>query len=439
MSIELRPLGVSCNIQCQYCYQNPQRDAGNLNHPYDMQKMKDALKKEGGPFALFGGEPLLVPAKDLEELWSWGLMQFGRNGIQTNGTLINDEHIRMFKHYKVQVGISLDGPGELNDVRWHGSLEATRQSTARTERAIERLCRQGIVPSLIITLHRNNATRDKLPILYDWIRYLEGIGIRWVRLHLLESESPAIRAKYALTASENIEALLGFAALQKELRWLEFDLFADMRRMLLGRDEHTTCIWNGCDPYTTSAVRGIEGQGQRSNCGRTNKAGIDFVKAQTPGFERYLALYATPQEVGGCKDCRFFLMCKGQCPGTAIDGDWRNRTEHCEVWKAVYTFLEKELQAAGEKPLSLSPERKEIEQAFLNTWSHGRAPSLERLRKTQANQPQTNPSFEWRTELKKLQKELQEAASKLPASTLEEIEQSLLDAWSRQRAVSFSR
>jgi hypothetical protein len=27
---ELRPLGVACNIQCQYCYQNPQRDAGNL-------------------------------------------------------------------------------------------------------------------------------------------------------------------------------------------------------------------------------------------------------------------------------------------------------------------------------------------------------------------------------------------------------------------------
>ncbi len=28
MSVELRPLGVQCNIQCQYCYQNPQRDAG---------------------------------------------------------------------------------------------------------------------------------------------------------------------------------------------------------------------------------------------------------------------------------------------------------------------------------------------------------------------------------------------------------------------------
>jgi uncharacterized protein len=139
MGVELLPLGVSCNIQCQYCYETPQRDAGNLQHSYDMQKMKDAVKAEGGPFTLFGGEPLLVPEKDLEELWSWGVAQFGRNSIQTNGTLINDEHIRMFKQYKVAVGISLDGPGELNDVRWHGSLEKTRLSTAKTESAIRLL------------------------------------------------------------------------------------------------------------------------------------------------------------------------------------------------------------------------------------------------------------------------------------------------------------
>ena len=36
MSIEVRPLGVKCNIQCQYCYQNPQRDAGNVPGDFDV-------------------------------------------------------------------------------------------------------------------------------------------------------------------------------------------------------------------------------------------------------------------------------------------------------------------------------------------------------------------------------------------------------------------
>jgi uncharacterized protein len=371
MSVELRPLGVQCNIQCQYCYQNPQRDAGDLNRSYDLELMKSAIKAEGGPFALFGGEPLLVPEQDLENLWAWGMKQFGYNTVQTNGTLINDEHLRMFKAYKVSVGISMDGPGELNDLRWQGTLEKTREATAKTEKAVERLCREGIPPSLIVTLHRANATATRLPVLHSWFHDLERSGVRSVRLHLLESESEAVRAKFALTDDENIAALQGLAALQRNLKLLDFDLFADMRRMLLGQDSSSSCVWNACDPYTTQAVQGVEGQGQRSNCGRTNKDGIDFVKGNKPGYERYLALYATPQEVGGCRDCRFFLMCKGQCPGTAIDGDWRNRTEHCEVWKAAYGQQEAELVAEGKVPLSLSPARKRLEQSLLEQWSQG--------------------------------------------------------------------
>ncbi len=372
MGVELRPLGVRCNIQCQYCYQNPQRDAGNLTQSYDLDLMKAAIKAEGGPFALFGGEPLLVPERDLEELWSWGLEQFGYNTVQTNGTLINDEHVRMFHQYKVGVGISIDGPGELNDVRWQGTLEKTRAATARTERAIQRLCQEGLKPSLIVTLHRANATAERLPRLHQWFRDLDESGVYSARLHLLESENEDIRARYALGAEDNIAALTSFSDLQSELRLLKFDVFADMRQMLLGQDTGVACVWNACDPYTTQAVQGVEGQGQRSNCGRTNKDGIDFAKAGKPGFERYLALYATPQEHGGCRDCRFFLMCKGQCPGTAIDGDWRNRTEHCEVWQALYARLEADLVTEGLTPLSLRPERTDLENAFLDRWAKGR-------------------------------------------------------------------
>lgn len=369
--VELRPLGVRCNIQCQYCYQNPQRDAGNYTDDYDIDRMKDAITSEGGPFALFGGEPLLVPIEDLEKLWAWGFARFGYNAIQTNGTLITEEHVRMFKRYNVTVGISLDGPGELNDARWHGTIEKTRESTAKAEHAIRRLCQEGPPPSLIVTLHRVNASPERLSRLYAWMSELEEMGVRSVRLHLLESDSQIVHAKYALSTQENIAVLLGLLELQKSLRMLTFDLFSEMRLMLQGDDHNTCCVWNACDPYTTAAVRGVEGHGQRSNCGRTNKDGVDFGKAHTPGFERYIALYQTPQEAEGCSGCRFFIMCKGQCPGTAIDGDWRNRTEHCEVWKAVYTKLEADLLSDGQRPLSLSPQREHIERALIDGWARG--------------------------------------------------------------------
>jgi uncharacterized protein len=376
MTVELRPLGVKCNIQCQYCYQNPQRDAGNVSHSYDVEKMKTAIDQEGGPFTVFGGEGLMVPEKDLEDLWAWGLEEFGRNGVQTNGTIITENHFRLFREYKVHVGISVDGPGELNDIRWAGSLERTRELTARTHAAIERLCREGMAPSIIITLHRGNATSEKLPAMHAWLRHLEALGVTSVRLHFLEVDNEDVRRKYALTHDENLEAMLSFARLEDELTSLKLDLFQDMRLLLTGSDNYTTCVWNACDPYTTRAVRGVEGNGQRSNCGRTNKDGIDFTKADTDGFERYLALYHTPQEFGGCKGCRFFLMCKGYCPGTAIDGDWRNRTEHCSVIMGLYTHLEAQMTAEGETPLSASPLRPEVEKRMLDSWASGWNPMI---------------------------------------------------------------
>ncbi len=376
MSIELRPLGVNCNIACQYCYQNLQRDAGNLTRSYDLEAMKEAIETEGGPFTLFGGEPLMVPVEDLEDLWAWGLERFGSNGVQTNGSLITDRHIELFKKYRVHVGISVDGPGALNDARWAGSPERTRQATEKTEQAIERLCSERIPPSLILTLHRTNATSEKLPRLQQWVLYLESIGVRSIRLHLLEVESAAIRRKYALTPEENIRALRSFRELQKQLKFIRFDVFEDMEKLLFAQDAAATCVWMACDPNTTRAVRGVEGRGQRSNCGRTNKDGVDFTKSDSPGFERYLALYQTPQEWGGCQGCRFFLMCKGQCPGTAIDGDWRNRTEHCEIWKTLFRELEEEALEAGRMPISAHPVRTAMEKEFLRCWSEGQNTSM---------------------------------------------------------------
>jgi uncharacterized protein len=390
MPVELRPLGVGCNIRCRYCYQNPQRDAGGVAQKYDMQAMKTAIEAEKTSFMLFGGEPLMVAEADLERLWSWGWKKFRRNGIQTNGVLINENHIRMFKDYHVSVGISMDGPEELNDVRWAGSLEATRSATAKTGAAIRRLCEEKIPPSLIVTLHRANATAEKLPKLSKWLQELDALGVRSVRLHILEVDHPLIREKYVLSTEENIHAFLHFAAFEKQLKRIRFDVFRDIRKLLTGHDNDTTCVWNACDPYTTVAVRGVEGNGQRSNCGRTNKEGVDFVKSDTPGFERYLSLYFTPQEHGGCNGCRYFLMCKGQCPGTSIDGDWRNRSEHCLVWKALFEYCEREIQREGKEQILSDDLRAQLEAEFIRVWSTGQNTTMERLIPTLQKSPLSN-------------------------------------------------
>ena len=369
MGVELRPFGVACNLACTYCYQNPMRSAGNHRQPYDLEKVKAALVEAGTRFTLFGGEPLLMRVPDLEELFALGHARFGGSDIQTNGVLLRDAHIDLFRRYNVSVGVSIDGPDELNDVRVHRKAAKTRASTAAVEAAIARLCREHQPPGLIVTLHRGNALAEHLPRMHAWMRGLDALGIRSVRLHVLEVDDPVTRAEWVLSARENVEAILSFAGLEAELQNVRFDLVGEMRRLLRGDERGASCVWRACDPYSTAAVQGVEGNGQSSNCGRTNKDGVDYIKADQHGYERYLALYQTPQADGGCKGCRFFLMCKGQCPGTAIDGDWRNRTEHCSIWMSLFATLERQLIQAGETPLSIHPQRRQREAAFVAQWA----------------------------------------------------------------------
>lgn len=375
MSVELRPLGVKCNLGCGYCYQNPQRDANNVGREYDLDAMKQAVEAEGGPFTLFGGEPLLVPIDDLEELFRWGQEKYGGSAIQTNGSLVNDRHLELFAKYKVEVGISLDGPEALNEVRWAGSQAATRRASNRSMDAVKKLCDSGRPPSLILTLHRGNATERDLPALLQWIEELAETGVRQMRVHLLEVEGPDVDAALALSSAENIAAMTALAELEERTD-LQFDVFTELESLLLGDDANATCVWRACDPGTTAAVRGVEGFGQRSNCGRTNKDGVDFVKTDTPAYLRVLALYNTPQEHGGCAGCRFFVACKGQCPGTGIDGDWRNRTVHCEEWKALFRRAEAHLLDRGEFPISAQPNRVHLEAEMLAAWARGDNPTI---------------------------------------------------------------
>ena len=379
MSIELRPLGISCNISCMYCYQNMHRDAGNGHSHYDLNLIKSKLTAMGEPFHLFGGEPLLIPILDLQDLLEWEFERNGHTTLITNGVLITDAHIELFKKYNTAVGISVDGPDKLNDIRWAGSLEKTRKATAATISNIDKLLNNDIHPSLQVQVTKCNSSTERLPKMLDWLREMDEKGIVSMRLHILEIDSVVVREQYAFTNEENIEIFSKYLNFEKTLKNLRFDIFKDMKRMLAGKDNEATCTWRACDPYTTEAVKGMDGEGRMSNCGLTDKEGINFQKPDTPGYERYISLYYTPQEYGGCQGCRFFLSCKGQCPGTAINSDWRNKSENCAVWKYFFEKMEAELISDGVTPLSLHSYREEVEREMLLQWSINNNPTLESL------------------------------------------------------------
>lgn len=379
MSVEVLPLGIRCQLKCTYCYQDPMREAGNFGPAsYDMAAMKASLLAEGGDaFTVFGGEPLLVPLVDLEELWAFGLtLPKKRNGIQTNGALITDAHMVAFARYNVQVGFSLDGPGVLNRTRWAGTIEETDAATARSQGALEQLLDEGRNPSLIVTLTSRNAASD-LPDLIGWIRALAERGLTWCNLHPLEVDDASVQS-LALGPEQLATAMLEIGVMMREHPKLTVQPIATMTKLLLGDDKDADCVWHGCDAYTTPAVRGVLGDGSRVNCGRTNSDGVNWGKADTPAQVRPLGLYRTPFEAGGCGGCRFFFACKGHCPGTAEENDWRRKTVHCGSLMQIFGSLERQLAEMGLHPVSLDADRRQaLEQRLVESWMGG---STARLR-----------------------------------------------------------
>lgn len=375
MTVEVTPLGIACNINCKYCYQNPMRDAQNIRKLYDEDKIIAELDKVGQNFILFGGEALLVPKEDLEKFWKYGYEKYGRNGVQTNGILIDDDHIELFKKYNVSVGFSIDGPEELNDFRWAGTLEKTREATAKTIANIEKVAKAGIATGVIITLHRLNGTPEKIHKLLDFMAWIEELGVGG-NIHTFEAENEYMEQAYALSEEQNIAAFLQiaeFLAERPNSRWVPFQ---DIPQILMMNEGDTTCFWHYCDPLNTQAVYGIDSDGSLSNCGRTNKEGINWYKADDTGFERYVSLYNTPQDKGGCKGCDYWLICGGSCPGEAKGQDWRNKTWHCNLMKALIGFYERRLLAMGIDVITKRGSLRLVERYILDSLVQGRRVSL---------------------------------------------------------------
>ena len=122
-----------CNINCTYCYMYNHGDLSYKKQPklisFDTtKKLVESVKKHCAEnqltrftFIFHGGEPLLMQKKAFIEMIEEIETLKQENikivyAMQTNGILIDPEWCEIFNKYKVGIGISIDGPQEINDI-----------------------------------------------------------------------------------------------------------------------------------------------------------------------------------------------------------------------------------------------------------------------------------------------------------------------------------
>ena len=311
-----------CNLRCQYCY------AGGNPAPFDMEFSTaraaiDSLGDRPLKIQFAGGEPLLnFPLA--EEIVNY-VNQKGldaRFQLQTNGTLIDDRIAGRLRELHISVGVSLDGPPEVNDL--------TRGRTLEAVSGIRALGRAGL--TLGINAVVTAKTVETLPKLVDLAAYLGNVG--GIGLDLLrhagrgaacEPAAPE-QLRAALPAmyrrSRQLEALTG-----RRLEIREVEL-ARKRLRLTTRPEHY--CYAACG---RSMV--VLPDGSCYPCGSLVEERFSMGTALHPTAPISLGR----AEPSACGDCRYHNYCPGGCPSRQI----RNQNDlDCVLNQTAFALAERE-------------------------------------------------------------------------------------------------
>jgi uncharacterized protein len=287
---------------------------------------------------LHGGEPLLLPFKDLDIILKRVYELQGFTTINTNGSLINDDIIKLFKRYKTNVALSIDGPYPLNSLRGYpNDVDKCKEYTNKLLNTIEILISEGIQVSPMIVLHRENAVGESLKALGEFLIKLRKMGIysgKFNHCKVVHS------TPYELTPEELLEAYKYISKLMLVCSGLQYSPIVDFLANLWGSKPPNDCYMSMCDIFHTERAKRIIGDGSIANCSCVQD--VPTLQAKEPSYERYMALQKIPISEGGCKNCKYWNVCFGGCG--ASEEDWRIRDKYCRAFYSIYEYLEETIR-----------------------------------------------------------------------------------------------
>ena len=156
-----------CNLNCSYCYMYNHADQSYLRRPAFMSdevfaqllvrvyEYCDRRPKHRMSLVFHGGEPMLMGAERFRRFTNLAREKLGEKlksiQLQSNATLVDDDWIAALRELGVTVGVSLDGPAEINDM--FRVDHAGRGSHALVVNGLRRLQEHGLLSSVLCVVN----------------------------------------------------------------------------------------------------------------------------------------------------------------------------------------------------------------------------------------------------------------------------------------------
>lgn len=348
-SLLVKPASADCNLRCKYCFYlkkcdlYPDSKTHRMSDEVLEQMIRTFLSTDQPQYSIGwqGGEPTLMGldffkrVTDLQQKYGHGGKQVS-NGLQTNGTMIDDDWARHCAKYNFLCGISLDGPEAIHNASRINT--AGRGSHADVMRGIKSL-RDNKAEFNILTLVNRMNVADPAAI----YRYMVDNGFLFQQyIECVEFDSAGNLMPYAVSGAEWGEFLCGiFDEWKKtDVRRVSVRLFDSILTKMVDGIANVCAMGNNCCQYLVVEHNGdvypcdffVEPDLKLGNIMNNTWAEL----LDSPVYREFGRKKACCNEK--CGDCEYFNYCAGDCQKHRYSSG-RNPTElsHlCEGWEIFY-------------------------------------------------------------------------------------------------------
>ena len=369
-SLLIKPASAVCNLDCAYCFYLD-RDADPYKAlparrmtPDTLERLVDTYLFYSYPnsiFAFQGGEPTLAGLQFFEKLVELQ-QQYGRNGqmvsnsLQTNAVLLDKNWCDLFRSYQWLIGVSLDGPEEVND-RFRFNKEG-RGTWKRVMQSVETLQAERVEFNILCVLSQANVEKPK-----ELYRFYRSLGIDNMQfIPLAEFDAAGNPMPFTITPEQYGRFLCEvFELWWPERRKVRIRVFDNIAEAVAGQKPGTCTMHETCDSYVV-----VEYNGDVYPCDFFVESGwklgninLDSWTEIARRTRRYSFAANKTLAHPECQACEYQSICHGGCPKFRHGPNRRfdDLDYFCQAYKMIYGKSVEPLQKEVKRLMATAPGR----------------------------------------------------------------------------------